>query len=340
MQRYRRSVSLIALAVGSLFAGSVWADEICGLKNVVYDGIFFDGFQGTQDNGLGPALGTVPVPTFGVTPTVAISYPATNASFSVGQTAVVGTYSGPAVTGVSVDGTPAFTTSGTFIVPVLGLAGGSNTLTATVTTLDGLTSTAQVIVSYTAGTPDITLTPDQSGGPAPFSIGYVLTIPSTITETSISFDFGDGSPAYTGDPTMIPRHTYTTTGVYTAQATVIDNLSHTHQVSVKVGINTVAETRTQLCSVYAYLRDRLNANDATGALQAFTLVGQDRYSAFLTAGTTNLPSIGAGLGALAGGMIAPTFAELMAVVDQGTTIRATPVHFARGSDGVWRIESL
>ncbi|MGH8322815.1 MAG: hypothetical protein ACRETD_03285 [Steroidobacteraceae bacterium] len=156
-----------------MFTSQARADETCGLKNVVYDGIFFDGFQGTQDNGLGPALGTVPVPTFGVTPTVTITYPSANAAYSVGQTSVVGTYTGPAVAGVSVDGTPAFTTSGTFIVPVLGLASGNNTLTATVTTLDGLTSTAQVVVSYTAGTPDITLTPDQSGGPVPFSIGYV-----------------------------------------------------------------------------------------------------------------------------------------------------------------------
>lgn len=179
MQRYRLRhwgcvlVVMCACLAGSMFTSQARADETCGLKNVVYDGIFFDGFQGTQDNGLGPALGTVPVPTFGVTPTVTITYPSANAAYSVGQTSVVGTYTGPAVAGVSVDGTPAFTTSGTFIVPVLGLASGNNTLTATVTTLDGLTSTAQVVVSYTAGTPDITLTPDQSGGPVPFSIGYV-----------------------------------------------------------------------------------------------------------------------------------------------------------------------
>lgn len=314
------------------------ADETCGLKNVVYDAIFIDGFQGSQDNGLGPALGTVVVPTLGVTPTVAITYPTAGANFSVGQTSVVGTYTGPTLTGVSVNGTPAYALNGTFVVPLTGLSSGSNTLTATVTTLDGLTSTAQVTVSYAAGSADITLVPDRSIGPMPFSIGYVLTIP--FAYQSSSFDFGDGSPAYTGAPNSIPRHTYSNSRVYTAQATVVDTLNVTHQVSVKVGIYVVAQLRSQLCSVYAYLRARLNASDAPGALQAFSLIGQDRYHDYLTAGTTNLPSVGSNLGTLAGGLLAPTYAEMMAVIDQGGTIQATPVQFALGADGVWRIESL
>ena len=34
------------------------------------------------------------------------------------------------------------------------------------------------------------------------------------------------------------------------------------------------------------------------------------------------------------------FEEMMAVVDQGGTLQATPIQFALGADGVWRIESL
>jgi hypothetical protein len=331
-------LAIVLVVLCCVHASQARADETCGLKNVVYDAIFIDGFQGVQDNGFGPALGTVPVPTFGTTPTVAITYPAGGANFSVGQTSVVGTYTGPAVTGVSVDGTPAYTMSGNFVVPITSLASGSNTLTATVTTLDGLTSTAQVMVSYAAGSPDLTLVPDRAVGPVPFSIGYVLTIP--FTYHSFSFDFGDGSPAYTGSPDSIPRHTYATAGIYAAQATAVDALNVTHQVSVKVGIYVVAQLRAQLCSVYAYLRSRLNANDSTGALQAFSLIGQDRYHDFFIAGTTNLPNVGASLGTLAGGLLAPTYAEMMALIDQAGVIQATPVQFVLGSDGVWRIESM
>lgn len=341
MRRAMIDSATIFCALACIAMTSVaWSDETCGLKNVVYDGIFFDGFQGAQDNGLGPALGSVTVPTFGVTPSIAIAYPSGGASFSVGQTSVSGTYTGPAVTGVSVAGIPALVSGGNFIVPVVSLSAGSNTLTAKVTTLDGLTSTAQVTVTYSASTPDITLTPDKFGGPAPFSVGYVLSIPLSITEQSFSFDFGDGSPAYTGSPDNIPRHVYATAGMYTATGTVIDTLSHSHQVSVRIGVNTVAEVRTQLCSVYAYLRGRLVANDSVGALLAFSAFGQDRYHDFLTSGATNLPSVGANLGTLAGGTIAPTFAELVAVIDQGGTIQGSSIQFTIGSDGVWRIESL
>lgn len=158
--------------------------------------------------------------------------------------------------------------------------------------------------------------------------------------SSLDFGYSDGSTHYTGAPTSIPRHTYTVAGVYTAQATVIDSLSHTHHVAVSIGLNTVAEVRTQLCSVYAYLRDRLNANDVTNALNAFSIVGKDRYQGYLSAGTTSPPAIGASLGTLAGGTIAQTYAEVMAVTDQGTTITASAVQFVRGNDGVWRIESF
>jgi hypothetical protein len=146
--------------------------------------------------------------------------------------------------------------------------------------------------------------------------------------------------AYTGPPSSIPRHTYATAGIYTAQPTVHDTLNVVHQVSVNVGIYPVAQVRSQLCSVYAYLRSRLNANDATGALQAFSMIGQDRYHDYLTAGSTDLPAIGASLGTLAGGLVAPTYAELMAVIDEAGSIQATPVQFALGPDGVWRIESM
>jgi hypothetical protein len=123
-------------------------------------------------------------------------------------------------------------------------------------------------------------------------------------------------------------------------ASVVDTGNVTHQVALKVGLYTLPEVRTQLCSVYAYLRGRLLASDAPGALKSFSIAGQDRYHDYLTAGTTNLTTVAGTLGTLAGGLIAPTYAELIAVLDQAGAIQARPVQFVLGSDGVWRIESL
>lgn len=97
--------------------------------------------------------------------------------------------------------------------------------------------------------------------------------------------------------------------------------------------------RSQVCSVYAYLRARLNASDAAGALKAFDENAQIRYNDFLTASGTNLPQVAATMGILAAGSFTPTFAELLSVRVQNNAMTGVTVRFSQGQDGVWRIES-
>lgn len=318
------------------------ADETCGLQNVVYDSIFKNGFDVPlpASGDLGPALGTVSVPVFGVTPTIAITDPAPGVNVSFRSIAVVGTYTGPAATGVSINGVPAVVENGAFVVPQVALVSGTNTVQATVTTLDGLTATTQVAITYTPASTGIGLAADVSNGPVPISVGFNVVVPPAVAVQSFTFNYGDGSPPYTGSIASLPRHTYTTAGVYKPLATIVDTQSHTYQATTGVGIYSVPHIRSQVCSVYAYLRARLTAGDATGALKVFDENARTRYNDFLTAPATNLPTVAATLGTLAAGIFTPTFAELTSVRFQNNMLEGATVRFSQGRDGVWRIESM
>jgi hypothetical protein len=227
-----------------------------------------------------------------------------------------------------------------FVVPKVSLTSGSNTLSATVTTLDGLTATSQVVVTYTSASSSIALASDAAIGPAPMSVGFNVIVPPTIIVQSSTFDYGDGSPLYAGSIGSVPRHTYTTAGIYKPIVTIVSPQSQIYQATTGVGIYSVPQIRTQVCAVYAFLRARLSANDATNALQVFDDNARIRYSDFLTSPGTNLPSVAAALGTLASGTFAPTFAELTSVHFQNGVLEGTTVRFSQSSDGVWRIESM
>jgi len=97
----------------AIFGPPVSAQEVCGLQSAVYDVIFANGFQAASGT-LGNALGTVPSPTIGTTPTIVITYPAASAQLPANHTAVAGTFTGPDHTGITVNGktgTPTTTVS-------------------------------------------------------------------------------------------------------------------------------------------------------------------------------------------------------------------------------------
>jgi len=168
------------------------ADETCGLRNVVYDSISKNGFdQSPNPSGdLGLPLDTAAVPTYGVTPTIAITDPQPGASTGSASIAVVGTYTGPAATGVNVNGFAAVVENGAFVIPRISLVNGSNTLQATVTTLDGLTATAQVAVTYSAAPSNSSLGVDTNTGAAPLSVGFNVAPPSNVSVQSLCSTMG------------------------------------------------------------------------------------------------------------------------------------------------------
>lgn len=311
--------------------------EVCGLQSVVYDTIFKNGVDPPQPPVLGPALANASAPVLGLAPTVSITYPLSGTNITTRGTAVLGTYTGPKALGISVNDSPAYLVGSTFFIPNVGLDVGGNTLTAVATTLDGLTGTSLVSVSRSAGTPVVLISADQKNGPKPLQTAFTIGVAPSIQVGTVAVSFGDGSPV---SNSLSPRHTYLASGIYTILATVTDVDNQTYQASTLVAVGSIPEQRETLCSVYAYLRERILAGDAAGAKKAFGNRARARYGPYFEAKGPNLADLAGKLGTIAGGLIGANSAELTTIHAQDNAWIGHVLQFSQESDGIWRIDAM
>lgn|GEM_PF-525112 len=320
---------------------TVSGPEICGLVTATFDVIFLDGFD-TQPSGLGPTLGTVTAPTFGVTPTISITNPSPPITLIGGLTQVSGTVSGPVDTGVVVNGVRAYVNNGQFLTPLMSVDPSTTTLVATATTVDGLSATATNTVSSVPGVPATTFTTGTPIGFAALPVQFRLATNVAQTVQSVSVTFGDGNNYNGSSLGYLPVHTYATPGLYIANATITFTSGSPQNASAMVMALALSEQRNNLCSVYAYLRAQMVANNVSNATHALMGDLSVRLTPFFQALSTNseIASVAAQLGSLAAGSIGLNAADIMAVRDVGNQVLGYPVHFARDANGVWRIDGM
>lgn len=326
-----------------LAASSAQAQEACGLQDVNFDTIFVNGFDpATTGGGIGPPATTIAPPTLGITPTIAITWPTAGTILPGGKVQVVGTVTGSVNTGVAVFGTRAYVHNGVFVTPELVFDPTVSSLSATATTMDGLTASANVAVSATASEPDASLGTSTPVGFSPLPVKFRLDVKSGLTLQSVAVDFdGNGNTDYTGAAAGdLPLFTYPAPGAYTATANLSFVGHPSTSVTHRVIVVALADQRTAICSTYAHLRARLSAQDATGAGYALAERLKTRLTPLFTALGVRMPSVAANLGTLADGLIGFDAADITAVRDLTSEVRGYPVHFVRDANGVWRIDSM
>jgi len=334
---------LAALALGGSFGTVTHAQEICGLQDANFDTIFAHGFDPpTPGGGLGPPADTTLPPVLGVTPTIAITWPTANTVLPGGKLQIIGTVTGSTNTGVAVAGTRAYVRNGVFVTPEITLDSAVTSLSASATTMDGLTASASVAISVSTAEPDARFSTTTPVGYSPLPVGYRLTIGNGLTLQSVAVDFdGDGSTDYTGTTAGdLPVFTYPAPGAYTATANLTFAGHPPVAVKHRVIVLALDEQRTAICSVYAHLRARLTAQDASGAGYALMGALKSRLMPLFDALGARMPVVAANLGIMADGLIGLDSADIVAVRDLTSEIRGYPVHFARDSNGVWRIDSM
>lgn len=332
-----------SLLIGSLICLPVRAQEACGLQDANFDTIFVDGFESpAPGGGIGPPASTVPPPTLGIAPSVTITWPTTGAVLPKGKVQVVGTVTGPVNTGVAIGDNRAYVQNGVFVTPEITLDSTVTSLTATATTMDGLSASANLAVSVSTAEPDATLTTATPVGFSPLPVRFRLGVKNGLTLQSVSVDFdSNGSIEFTGSTTGdIPTFTYPAPGTYTATATLTFSGHAPVAVTHRVIVLALADQRTAICSTYAHLRARLIAQDAQGA--GYALMGKlkARLMPLFNALGSTMPSVAANLGVLADGLIGFDTADLTAVRDLTTEVRGYPIHFTRDGKGVWRIDAM
>jgi hypothetical protein len=295
-----------------------------------------------------PSMGLVPGVTGNQPLTVAVTSPAENSTTSDGMVDVVGTFTGPANTGITVNGIIANTLNGQFVANNVPLDPGANTLNVVATTLPGATASADVSVMH-GGTPgpiSISIADSVTNIFAPASIGYnyaLAPLPSGAAVSSIRIDYGTVADPWVGSgiASAPPAVSYSVPGVYALTLRVVDSQGNTYTAQRTVLVQDLVAKRSMLCDVYGYLKDRLNAQDAIGAASVYQPLIHDQYQNQFIAFDSVMPGVSSQLGTIATGRLAQSYADMTLVRDNADQTRSGfPLRMTQGSDGVWRISEM
>ena len=260
---------------------------------------------------------------------------------------IVGTISGPVNTGVTINGSVALTSRGKFFLPNLPLGPGQNEFAIVATTLPGDSVSAMVGVASSGNQNPVTLTANHDSSYDPSSFAFTVSVgalPLGATIQSIQLDMnGDGVTDYTlgALPASAVAGTFASPGVYTVTALVTDSNNATYRGAKSVAVLDFVAQRSMLADVYGYVKNRLMAQDASGAVLAYHPRGAAKYLPLFVAFGSSMPSAAGMLGTIVTGSFASGYAQLTLVRDNPDHTRnGFPLRMSQGADGVWRIDEM
>lgn len=282
---------------------------------------------------------------------VDITYPTSGAETASNSIDVAGEFVGPVNTGIAVNGVVATTVGNHFLALGIPLVAGSNTISAVATTLPGATATANVVVTQ-AGTSGTPLSISILGGVsknfrAPAKLAFDVDLKplangATMASVAIDLD-GDGVYEFEGGTVgdLPGTYYYPSPGLYDVAVRVIDTFNQSYDAHQYVLIQDHSAQRSMLCDVYAYLKDRLNAQDIDGVESAFQPSMRDVYGLAFASLGSQMPAAAAQIGNILDGQIAQGTATLTIARDNNDQTRSGyPMLLTQGTDGVWRISEL
>jgi hypothetical protein len=344
-QRLELSVALTAVLTACLSVNAE-AQERCGLR----PSLMTSGFE----RGEQPILVSLPAPT---TPlSLAVDFPLEGQTINGSQLQVFGSYTGPANTGITINGTRYAVTDGSqFTFGKFSLPNGPQTFTVSATTVDGVTATVvrNVIISASAKD-NVTLTAASRGGFAPFRTEFSLTTSPPVGQTNVTrFEIDlDGNGVFEFDGGSVPAlltSEYPSAGIYLAKARVtFDDGQATTPVAVRqaqfrIHVESVAFTRLTLCSVYYDMKHRLQAGQITSAGALLSTKIRSRFVTAWNLQSTTISTTASRLGEITNGQLSNVSANFQVALPIAGSLglfRGFPLLFARGADGVWRISGM
>jgi hypothetical protein len=272
----------------------------------------------------------------------AIVSPANNGTVDGDVITVTGTVQASVNSGITVNGTvAAIDTSGNFYANGIQLATGMNTITATLTTLDGQMTTRSVVVSSTGPAPvKITATP--TDGLGPFGVEFDIAPRNDVALQKVELDFeGNG----TIDETIVVEPwtttvTYSGSGTINAVVRVTDTSGAVHTQSIPIVLMSQTALDQTLRAVWDGMKTALGAGDKARAMQNLDASAQQRYGPAFDVLLPGMPQI-------VGSFAEPQSVTLSTGMGEYAINRTINgenriffIYFGRNSDGVWRLGSM
>ncbi|BAV33336.1 hypothetical protein SCL_1021 [Sulfuricaulis limicola] len=255
---------------------------------------------------------------------------------------VSGTFQGPVNTGISVNGTVALVSGDRFLLN-LDLEPGPNALTATATTLDGVTATDTLIVSVSQTEADpfeITITPAAGTAPLPvrFSVGNFSG--QTIMRVELDID-GDGSTdSIVTDLSEPVEVTYANPGIYPARVKIIYGQNQSYEQTMAVVIHDAMQMDTQFTTLWNGTNEALIRGDVSTALTYLNEGAKRKYGPVFQVLKPHMPQIIASYSPLRRVSISEDIGEYAIVRNFNGQNRVYLIYFLRDADGVWRMDAM
>ena len=296
--------------------------------------------RATDNRGAAATSTTVNIAVLG--PNLAIVSPANNTTIDGDFITVTGTMQAPANSGVTVNGVvAAIDSSGSFYVNGIQLTTGTNTITATLTTLDGQVTTQPVVVSST-GTAPIKVAAAPSTGLAPLSVVFDITSRSDVTIKKVEFDV-DGNG--TVEQTLVVEP-WTTTAIYSGSGLVntivrvTDASGAVHTQSVPIVLTNSTALDQTLRAIWNGMKTALTASDKARAMQYLDASAQQRYGPVFDVLLPSMPQIAATFSDPQSVSLSDGIGEYAINRTINGENRIFFIYFGLNGDGVWRLGSM
>ncbi len=281
-------------------------------------------------------------------PTIAVTGLTDGAVITDDTLTITGTVQAPPNSSITVNGiVGTIGPDGRFVVSNVPLAPGANTLTITVTTPDGK-STTQTISVTRNGQAAFAFSASPIQGLAPLMVNFTLANRNNVAYARADLSCLGNSTvdrSVTAPTTALGTCLYTTVGIYTPQVKVFDGQNqviYTGTQTIQVG--SVNAQDSMLRDVYYNMLARLKVRDINGALNYVTSGVHDKYNAVFTAldavSSTNLATVVNQLGTIQSGVVGADMAEYTITRNQSGTNKAFLMYLIRGEDGIWRMDGM
>ena len=185
------------------------------------------------------------------------------------------------------------------------------------------------------------MTAHQECGIAPHTVNYQLEgNPDAIQRFDIDYDNDGTIDMTTTDVSSLSlQHTYATPGVYPVTAW-LTTATGVQQVSLNIVVNDKQQIDDQLQAVWNNLRNALISGNKPLAMKSITPGSSKKYSGLFDALMPYMTEVYNELSVIEPSEVDTDIASYATLRLEGGVIKTYMINFIRGSDGVWRIDSM
>lgn len=274
---------------------------------------------------------------------VHIMTPVVGTTFQTDRVTVKGRYSGSRNSGITVNSVVAMIDdAGNFMAANVPLLDGQNTITATIKTLNGQTTTETVTVNNSYVSSYLELNASPSGGPAPLDaeFTYQLSGQGLVSEARIDYE-GDGTDDAIAGANAPPfQHTYTAPGLYEAKLTIVSDGGQIHRASTVIQVLSAASMDAVFSEVWNAMNGALSAGSPTQTSTFLTAAAQAKYGPVFETLLPRMNDIITSYSPLIRVSLSTDIGEyaINRLIDGRNQIFF--IYFIKDEDGVWRLDAM